>query len=388
MINILNNLNTSLCMLLCTLDITSLYTNIPHNEGTQAIKGFLTIHRDTNVLPHNSYIIELLEVVLTNNYFDFHGKHYHQKSGTTMGTKLAPSYANLFMTKFEQIHVYTYHLQPTLWKRFIDDIFMKWPHGMNSLLEFIQHLNIVYPTIKFTSNISPSEIAFLDLIIYSIDDKLYTRLYTKSTDRHMYLNFHSEHPMNLKRSIPYSQFLRLKRIHSESHYLIQAQIQLYLYFIWREYPHDILIEAWRKTNRVSRDTLLSDTTGNQNSTAPLMFITKYNSANPNFREIISKHWSYLGRSSATRELGRQYIMITYRKPPSLKDILVRTKIPQPRSTTSKGCTRPNTCQYCTRLSQSGKVTNLNNNTTYNTITKGTHQSNNLIILFGVQIVPH
>ena len=24
------------------------------------------------------------------------------------------------MTKFEQSHVYTYHLQPTLWKRFID----------------------------------------------------------------------------------------------------------------------------------------------------------------------------------------------------------------------------------------------------------------------------
>ena len=40
-----------------------------------------------------------------------------------MGTKLAPSYANLFMTKFEEEYVYTYPLQPKLWKRFIDDIF-------------------------------------------------------------------------------------------------------------------------------------------------------------------------------------------------------------------------------------------------------------------------
>ena len=283
MINILNNLNISPDTLFCTLDITSLYTNIPHKEGTQAIKEFLAIHRDTNALPHNSYITELLEVVLTNNYFDFNGKYYHQKSGTAMGTKLAPSYANLFMTKFEQIHVYTYHLQHTLWKRFIDDIFMIWPYGMDSLLEFIQHLNTVHPTIKFTSTISSSEIAFLDLIIYSRDNKLHTRLYTKSTDRHMHLNFHSEHPMNLKRSIPYSQFLRLKRIHSESHYPIHAQIQLYWHFIWREYPHDILIEAWKKTNKVTRETLLSNTTGNQESTTPLMFITTYNSANPNFR---------------------------------------------------------------------------------------------------------
>ena len=107
--------------------------------------------------------------------------------------------------------------------------------------------------------------------------------------------------MNLKRSIPYSQFLRLKRIHSESYYLIQAQIQLYWYFRWREFPHDILIEAWSKTNQVTRETLLADTTGNQDSNAPLMFITTYNSANPNFRELISKHWSYLGRSNATRD---------------------------------------------------------------------------------------
>ena len=268
---------------------------------------------DTNALLHNSYIIKLLQVVLTNNYFDFNGRHYHQKSETAMGIKLAPSYPHLFMTKFEQVHVYTYHLQPTLWKRFIDDIFLIWPHGMDSLLEFIQHLNTVHPTIKITSATSPLEIAFLDLTIYIIDDKLCTRLYTKSTDRHVYLNFNSEHPMNLKRSIPYSQFLRLKRIHSESHYLIQSEIQLYWYFIWRECLHDILIEAWMKTNQVTREVLLADTTAKQESKAPLMLITTYNSANPNFRELISKHWSYLGRSTATRELCSQDIMVTYRK---------------------------------------------------------------------------
>ena len=137
MINTLKDFQIIPNMLLCTLDITSLYTYIPHSEGVQAIKEFLAIHRDINALPHNSYIIELLQVVLPNNYFDFNGKHYHQKSGTAMGTKLVPSYANLFMSKFEQAHVYTYQLQPTLWKRFIDDIFLIWPHGMDSLIEFI-----------------------------------------------------------------------------------------------------------------------------------------------------------------------------------------------------------------------------------------------------------
>ena len=70
-------------------------------------------------------------------------------------------------------------------------------------------------------------------------------------------------------------------------------------------------------------------------------------------------------------------MINYRKPPSLKDMLVRAKISQPRTTTFKGCNSPSTCKYCGKISQLGRIKNLNNNKTYNTITNGTCQSNNL-----------
>ena len=73
-------------MLLCSQDITSLYTNIPHNEGIQSIKEMLAIHKPCNSLPNNRYIIELFEVVLTNNHFEFNGKHYHQVSGTAKAT--------------------------------------------------------------------------------------------------------------------------------------------------------------------------------------------------------------------------------------------------------------------------------------------------------------
>ena len=44
LINILNKFIVQPGMLLCTLDITSLYTNIPHNEGIQSIKEMLAIH--------------------------------------------------------------------------------------------------------------------------------------------------------------------------------------------------------------------------------------------------------------------------------------------------------------------------------------------------------
>ena len=167
--------------------------------------------------------------------------------------------------------------------------------------------------------------------------------------------------MSLKRSIPCSQFLRLKRINSEPQYLLEAQIHMYLFFIWRKYPHDVVLRAWMKINWVTREQLLTPVENYQDRDIPLMFITTYSRANPNFKELFSKHWPYLCRSSATWELGKQEFMITYRKPPPLKDILVRAKTAQPRITSNKGCNRPNTCEYCKKkISQSGRIKNLNN----------------------------
>ena len=129
----------------------------------------------------------------------------------------------------------------------------------------------------------------------------------------MYLDYSSEHPITLKNSIPYSQFLRLKRIHSEIHYLLEAEIHMYLYFRWRNYPHHIILDAWTKTNELRRTHLLTQKP-TEDKEIPLVFITTYNKTNPNLKEIISNYWAYLGRSSATRDLSKRDFMITYRKP--------------------------------------------------------------------------
>ena len=40
------------------------------------------------------------------------------------------------------------NLQPLIWKRFIDDIFMIWTHGEESLLQFYNFLDDLHPKIK------------------------------------------------------------------------------------------------------------------------------------------------------------------------------------------------------------------------------------------------
>jgi hypothetical protein len=52
---------------------------------------------------------DLLNIVLTKNYFQFADKMFHQVQGTAMGTKMAPSYANLFMAELEEKLLENYH---------------------------------------------------------------------------------------------------------------------------------------------------------------------------------------------------------------------------------------------------------------------------------------
>ena len=121
---------------LVTLDVSSLYTNIPHNEGIDAYRHFLNT-RDHNASSISTETLcDLLRMILTMNNFSFNDKHYLQTHGTAMGTRMAPSYANLFLAKFEMDALSRAPFQPFLWWRYIDDIFMIWTRSVQDLNTF------------------------------------------------------------------------------------------------------------------------------------------------------------------------------------------------------------------------------------------------------------
>ena len=101
----------------------------------------------------------------------------------------------------------------SVWFRYIDDIFFVWDHGEEKLNEWLSYLNNQHHSIKFTSEWSRSEINFLDTTV-KVDEnmELYTDLYIKPTDTNGYLMYDSAHAPHVKRGLPYSQFLRLRRI--------------------------------------------------------------------------------------------------------------------------------------------------------------------------------
>ena len=89
--------------ILTSFDVSNLYTSIPHPLGLEAVRYWVEKHRGMiNERFKTDFIIKAIHLVLEENTFNFDGKTYRQIKGTAMGTKVAPSYANLVMGFLEE----------------------------------------------------------------------------------------------------------------------------------------------------------------------------------------------------------------------------------------------------------------------------------------------
>ena len=195
------------------MDVVGLYPNIPHEEGLSVLRRRLETRKEKYV--STDTIIDLAEVVLKNNIFTFGKKTLKQKRETAIGAKLAPPYSILFMAELEEEIIKESEYKPFLWSRYIDDIFFLWEHGENKLKSFIDKINKVHPTIKFTAEWSKT-INFLDVTVSLIERVTKTDLFVKPTDSHQYLQSSLCHPFHCKKGIPYSQAISLNCICSET----------------------------------------------------------------------------------------------------------------------------------------------------------------------------
>ena len=115
-----------------------------------------------------------------------------------MGTRMAPSYANAFMTRLEKtiLDPVPDNKRPELSKRVLDDVFGVWLHGEAALLEFIAHANSAHPDITFTYKYGRS-VHFLDTVVTLSGSTLVTDLFMKAADTHQYLLPSSNHPLHV-----------------------------------------------------------------------------------------------------------------------------------------------------------------------------------------------
>ena len=152
--------------ILVSMDVTSLYTNIPQEKGIQTVcSSYENFHNNNPPIP-SYYLKKILGLILKENSFEFKGENYLQTHGTAMRAKMAVAFANIFMAENETNLLNKSTMKPIAWKRYIDDVFSLWDTKREDLDIFIAQANRYHPTIKFTTEISDTEIAFLDTVVY------------------------------------------------------------------------------------------------------------------------------------------------------------------------------------------------------------------------------
>ena len=100
-----------------------------------------------------------------------------------------------------------------------------------------------HPKLVYNWSISSDKLPFLDIYMTPRDDRISTSIYYKDTDSHSYLNFGSSYPSKCKSSIPYNQFLRLRKICSEDDVFQNEATTMEAFFAARGYLHDLITRA-------------------------------------------------------------------------------------------------------------------------------------------------
>ncbi|XP_068674520.1 uncharacterized protein [Montipora foliosa] len=148
------------------MDVSNLYTNIPHEEVKNMVcDAYGKFHNHDPSIP-TCFLRQMLGLILNENSFQFNGDNYLQTHGTAMGTKMAVSFANIFMARIETSLIQQNDTKPRIWKRYTDDIFSLWDSDKNAVDLFIKQANKFHPTIKFTPKITENEITFLDTEVF------------------------------------------------------------------------------------------------------------------------------------------------------------------------------------------------------------------------------
>ena len=248
-----------------------------------------------------------------------------------MGIRMAPSFANIFLYYLEENFLSTppNDLKPLIWKRYIDDIFMIWPHGTDSLHEFIDYMNDFHPTIKFQFSFSSKEVHFLDTTIYVTEEgELKSSLYTKPTDSSLLLHYTSHHPFNCKSGVIYSQALRLRRIITDDDILHVHLHRLRLILLSRGFPLSIIPKQFNRILTTTQSQLLQTRSkkslGHNHEVLPL--IIPYHQVLHGIPQILHRFWFLIKSDPELSRIFPRPPITAYSRHNNLKDILVHTNL--------------------------------------------------------------
>ncbi|XP_065094759.1 uncharacterized protein LOC135715406 [Ochlerotatus camptorhynchus] len=210
--------------ILVSFDVASLFPSVPIADALRSLRR----HLERSRVPHHHIQAYLLvaEVCMNQNFFTFRGKFNRQTFGLSMGSKLSPLLANVFMSDFE-VDAEKQKFFPRVWRRYVDDIFA--PVKERYLEQTLNMLNSRHSSIKFTVEREvDGKLPFLDLMVTrKEDDTLKFGIYRKPTSTDRYITSDSNHFGAQKQAAFHSMAHRLYNVPMEEEEFAEEKERIY-----------------------------------------------------------------------------------------------------------------------------------------------------------------
>ena len=275
--------------ILVTVDVKSLYPSIPQTECLNIIYKEMNSHQDL-ILFDPDLIIQLLQINVENNYFEFGGFFFKQIKGTAMGATFSLTVANIFMSVILHKFLQTQTHKPFFLKRYIDDIFIIWP-AKHDLQHFMNKMNSYHPCLQFTFTTSNTSVDFLDVTIYKsqnfhLTNTLEVKTFQKQHNLYQYLHYSSHHPTPTYKGLIKGECIRYIRTNtSKANYLNQTRL-LHKRLLKRGYPQKFISKQIEAINYDQRQHYLAPKQRNTKTIKRPIFKCLPPSGFSNLRKII------------------------------------------------------------------------------------------------------
>ena len=221
---------------------------------------------------------------------------------------------------------------------------------------FIGYLNFIHPSIKFTHDYANSlyqTLPLLDVPVHLINNYIQTDLHTKPTDKHQYLLKTSCHPNHTKKAIPFSLFLRIRRIFSTDTFFDLRSRELIECLSKRDYSRTSLQRNANRVCSIPHHATLTPQEQKSAKTDRTPFVTSFNPALPKISSFVNKCTTLLQSTANCKKASPNPPVMAYRRNASLRHLLVHSTLPHENSSSQqpagiKKCNHPR-CLTCSFL---------------------------------------
>ena len=179
-------------------------------------------------------------------------------------------------------------------------------------------------------------------------------MYYKPTDAHSYFLLSSSHLNHVKNSIPFSQFLRLRRLCSDELDFSNKSEEMLQFFKNRGYPDSVVKTAQERAQTTNQQSAPHIQTSQKEENPRIPFTLTFHPLNLPVKNIILKNFKLLHNDNETSRIFSLPPLISFKRNKNISDFLVRSTLKSNESPDTFNRTRKR-CKTCPFIHNTEKV---------------------------------